>query len=502
MNKLANNERGYALLTIVMVLSLAAMLMSSSLLQSATGLRTSDAANVRAENFASAESSIERAVSWLRQNSQKMVLPFRREEFYNKMSRAGAAVGSNDTSAFQVPTRIRMSGNNNTVMLVSDNILGSANYPATEDITTNIAVVAAAEFAAADFGDAEVRLTLVDVVAKEPTEDFGNPPAAAPTTDFYPVYRLDAMTDIDSGSHVTAIVTGNVVNLFDIGFYGETYLEFRQSCDSYRSSDGPYSAGTRRANCVVGSNSTSAIHKNEEVYGSIKTNGDIDADPPFGGEACADFIAGCPNKGETCAGEDCGVPLLEDFETWSSYCPTDQGALLVANGTTMDLTLSSGDPMDNCWDTVTIEQNAKLVLKTSDYPYFFKTIIFDHNTAQMEADPATAGGVIQLFVETLDGNSINGNQAVNASGLPHQLIMYYLGAADLTLNGNADMYLALVAPNAHVDVLGNFDYYGALLANSLNLSGSGAVHYDEDLGGTGMIVNVQYRHKTTSPRYR
>ena len=42
----------------------------------------------------------------------------------------------------------------------------------------------------------------------------------------------------------------------------------------------------------------------------------------------------------------------------------------------------------------------------------------------------------------------------------------------------------------------------ALLAKRLTLSGSGAVHYDEDLGGSGSITNVQYRVATENQLYR
>ena len=502
LSKASISQQGYVLVSVVITLSMAGLLLSGSMLQSTLNMHTTERMEQRSVDFLAVESGISRAESWLRLNSQSMVKPFRRDQMYNLFERvATPVVGANDTGTFQVASKIKLKGTNNTVFLVNDASLGTASFPATENITTNIVFDTVSEFAAANLGDALVRITLYDIIAKDPTKDYGAAPNPSPETDFYPVYKVDALTSLDSGAHVSSFVTGNVINIFDMSFYGEDYLEFRQSCDSYDSSVGSYNTSTNRnANCSVGSNSQAAVHKSEEVYGSIRTNGTINAASPYGGEACADFVSGCPNKGETCSGEDCGVPLLEVFDPWATYCPTSQGNLTITSDTT--LSLASNNPTDNCWDTVTINNGVTLTLDTTDYQYFFKSIVFKHNTSTINVSPATSGEVVELYTEEFDGGKLNGNQAVNASGDPGEFTIYYLGTDTLTLNGNADMNLAMVAPNARVAILGNFDFFGALLAKELNLSGSGAVHYDESLGGGGAIVDVKYRQNSVQQNYR
>ena len=233
---------------------------------------------------------------------------------------------------------------------------------------------------------------------------------------------------------------------------------------------------------------------------SIKTNGTITATAPFGGEACSDFASGCPNKGETCAGPECGVPLLDSFSLWAIYCPTNQGSLTIASDTT--LAVASALPTDKCWGHVTINNSTTLTLETTTIPYFFETLELSHtSSSSINIVPTTANGYVELYVLNIDGNNMNGNQAVNSTGTATQFFMYYLGSADLTLNGNADMNVALTAPNAGVTISGNFDFSGALLAKRATVTGSGGFHYDEDLFGKGRVNDVQYRIKHITHSY-
>lgn len=495
------NERGYTLLIIIVLLALAGVTLSGTLMRDATGGHTINATRVRSEDFVAAESAIGRVMAWLRLNSQSLVEPYRREVFYSRFAKTAPVIGGNDDSVFTLPVQNYVADTSDAVMLVNDDSLGTARFPSTRNISTNQLYDAAAQFASATFGDAQVRLTLLNAVAVNPALDYGPPPNPVPETDFYPIYRLDAMTSLSEGAHVSAIVKGHTVNRFDVGIYGEDFLEIRQPCDSYKSSVGVYSTAIRRANCPAGSNSTSAIHKNEEVYGTLKTNGEIDSEPPFGGETCADFVAGCPNKGETCSGEDCGVPLLDEFYPWTTYCPTSQGNLTVTGN--VSLTLAGTDAAHTCWDTVTISTNSQLTLTSTNAPYYFRTLTFQNNSnSQLNVQPSSASGKVEVYVQTITGNALNGNQMINANGRPSRFTLNYLGANALTLNGTAAMNVALVSPNAAVTVSGNFSYSGALLAKELYLTGSGGIHYDEDLKGTGPVVDIQYRLSEIVQHYR
>lgn len=504
----SKRQDGYTLIYLLAVLSVLGLLMGQSLHEAANGARTSRATKLRSERYYNAEDAISHAVSWLRVNSQSLLTPYRREEFYTRFVRTAPSAGANDVGIYGVPTKVKLFGTTDSAVLLNDSTLATAAFPVTRDITTNATFPAQTSFNAHDFGGASVRITLVDAIAGTPAKDYGPPPALLPETDFYPIYRIDAMTALDRGSYVYSSVSGKLIHVFDWGIYGQDYLEINQPCDSFKSAVADYSSSTKRANCPAGSNSTAAVQKNEEVYGNLATNGSIEADPPFGGNTCADFTPGCPNKGETCAGEDCGVPLLEDYDPWTVYCPSEIAAVTYSSNTTLSIVDSDlGDqvilPADRCWDKITVDTNTTLTLNSVNSPYYIETLELKNNSnSKLNINPGVAGGVIEIYVNKIIGDAINGNQAINSTGKATQFKMYYLGTSTLTLNGSAEMKVAIVAPNAEVQVTGSFEYYGALLAKRLLMTGSGGVHYDESLGGSGPIVDTQYRMKELVEFYR
>lgn len=494
-------QGGYVLIAVLVLLMISLAMVSNTLTNITTSTRSVYATKVRNTDFNEVESSTGHAVSWLRVNSQRVISPFKRDEFYAHFERTDPSFGTNDTTDFHVPTKIKLAGTTNSALLVSSSDLGTPAFPNTRDLTTGSAFPAQNNFATTDFGSSLVRLTLIDALPENPAKDYGPPPNPAPETDFIPVYRVDTMNATDRGSHVYGIITTDTNNLFDYGVYGEDYLELRQACDSYDSTLGAYVSANKRANCPASSNSTSQIHKSEVVYGTLRTNGEINEEPPYGGKVCSDFESGCPNEGETCSGEDCGVPLLEQFKDWSVYCPVDQGDLTVAANTT--LLLSGSDPMHNCWNKVTVQTGVTLTLSSTSAPYYIKTLeLKNSSNSRLDVNPDDVSKYVQLYIQTLVGNKINGNQTVNATGRPYNFRLYYLGTTELVLNGTATMNVALVSPKAAVSVTGTFDYSGALLAKQLLLNGSGQIHYDESLGGNGDMYDSQYRLTELIQKYR
>lgn len=502
-----DKERGYALVAVI-ILSALSILIAASVLQIAQShTRSTYATKVRSQQYYETEESVNRAVAWLRENSQNLVSPFRRENFYDYFEKGEPTSGLNDSASFQVVSSVKVksggSANSSAVLVGNDpdSDLATALFPDTKNITTDAAFDAAANFAAADLGEAKVRITLVNAIAFDEDKDYGPPPAADPDTDFYPVYRIDAMNEIDGGAHVYGTVMGKVIHVFDYGIYGEDALELRQACDSYDSEKGNYSAGTNRnANCHAASNSSAAIHKSEKVYGTLHTNGSITEENPYGGKVCADFDASCANKGETCSGEDCGVPLLEQYAAFDAVCPVTQGNYSTTGNVT--LTVAGNNPMQKCWNNVVINNGHTLTLRTTDFPYYFRSIEFKGGNPSLKSDPIVAGKPVQLFIQAIVGDKLNGNQTVNASGRPFQLQVVYLGTNPLVLNGNSSFKMAFVAPNAGVTLSGSADYYGALLSKRLSLTGSGDVHYDESLSGEGPIIDAQYRLRNLVQYYR
>lgn len=400
-------EAGYALIAFVVLTGVGLFILAGTLELSSSSLRTVHAARQRTDRFYDAEKSMNHALSWLRDHSTDMLTPFKRDQFYSTFTRSSAPTTSaNDGSFLAVPTRLKLAGTSNSAVLTPNAELGSSVFPATQNLTTNATFDTVGSFQSANLGDSMIRLTLVDALPVDPTSDYGPPPAAAPATDFRPVYRVDAMTDMYEGARVVGYLVGSLTYNDTIGFYGHNYLEGLQNCDSYISANGAYSSATKRAHCPVGSNATVQIHQNTTIYGSIRTNGSIDSSSPWGGDVCSDFVSGCPNVGTSCQGAACQVPGLPTFNTWASYCPSDQGNRTVSSNQTW--TVGGNTPAQKCWATVSVNSNRTLTLTTTAYPYFIRSLGFQNNSnSRLNISPDVSGGTVSLYVESFAGGQVN-----------------------------------------------------------------------------------------------
>jgi hypothetical protein len=492
-------DKGNILLGVMILVAISAIMIATALDFAATSSRTTANERSRTREYYESEQSLAIAVSWLRSNSKNLTTVFGRSNFYQTFDRSAPSYGGNDSGVAQVHTKVKLRNTNNSVFLANDSALGASSFPNTTNASTGASFNPVSEFSSGSFGPDLVRITLVDAVPVDPAKDFGDPDngAAPPQTDFYPVFRIDAMESTSKGSHVYGYVVGNLIYDYGIGFYGRDFLELRQTCDSYLSTDGQYTDSTKWANCSTGSNGEIRIHQAEALYGSAQTNGSIRTSPPFGGNVCSDFLNGCPNRGLTCQGSTCNVPDLPVYGTWSSYCPTNQGNLNVNSDST--LTVAGNSANQKCWNNVSIGNGTTLTLTSTSYAYFFNSLNLNNGTLAFEPNPNT--GTITLYVNNWGGNNFNGNQVLNTNNKPFQLRIHYLGNNSLTLNGTAEIRAFIVSPNAGVTVSGNFDYHGGIRAANLTLTGNGDIHYDES-GDVTTLGDSQYSLRNIIQKYR
>lgn len=494
------SDAGYSLVAFIILLALSAIVVAGSQKLQSADSRTIATSALRSTHYYQSESGVGTAVSWLRDESQNIVSPFSRENFYSVFTQGAPSVGDNDNSMFSIPTKIKSIGTNDSILLTSDSSLGVSNFPASQNLASGAAFDAVADFAATSFADALVRVTLVDARPIDPGKDYGPPPNPAPETDFYPIYRIDAMTNLDQGSHVYGYVMGSLFYVDTVGFYGRDFVDVRQDCKSYPFTNANVNVSALNAHCPVGSNGWVAMQNNAEVYGSVRTNGSITNNPDH---VCADLTPGCPNKGKKCEGSECSVPGLPTYESWETHCAGGNlGNVVVPSNGAVVLTAGT-NPNQHCWDSVTINNKGKLTLQTTTNPYWIRTLNISGGNpqTQLRVVPSPASGTVRLFLKTVVGDSLNGNQAVNPTSRPSQFRLYYLGSNDLTINGNSSVGMALVAPNAGVTVSGSADFNGGIMATHLTLTGSANVYYDETLGGE-FLNNSNYKLRDLVQYYK
>ncbi len=479
---------GFAIVPFLILMALCTAVLVGALKLSASSTRTTFASKVRSQRYYQSEAALNQALSWIRANSQNLVTPFKGTNFYNSFDRTSPSIGANDTTTYKVPTRLKVKGTNNSVILTNSSELATGAFPSTSNIVSGVSFDAQNQFAAKPFVNSSVRLTLIDAIPLDPAKDA--PPLATPETDFSPIFRLDAMTGTDRGAHVSGYVTGNLYYVDTIGFYGKDYVNVNQDCDSATSTGA--TPGPKNAKCPVGSRGPINIANNAKVYGSARTNGTVSP----ANKVCADYPS-CTKQGRVCQGSGCAVPDLPVFDSWETYCPTNHGDYTVGANQNRILVTAG------CYNTVSIGNRGSLTLQTTSAPYYFKTLTIDGGNpqTQLKIAPSPSSGTIQLYLQTITGNIINGNQTVNPAYTPSQFRIYYLGTNDLKLNGNANMAFAMVAPYANVELLGNGDFYGGIMAKSLIFNGSASITYDETLGGTA-LNDLTLRLRNTEEGYK
>lgn len=498
MSFMENRERGSAILVVFILTGVIALALASSLNTAATQINATKNTKNQIENYYSAENTLNTVLNWLRDNSIELTasLDLSAHEFYYMYDFVSFGNAYNDSSNFAAPTRIRMNGTNNVPMLVNNNSLGTSAFPSN-------GFNALSSFQAINFNNNLVRLVMVDAIPTNPGKDYGDIDNGnqAPETDFYPVFRVDVMNQLNQGTYLYGFIIGSVVSGSAFGFFGEDYVEMRQGCDSYQSDNGSYTTSSRRANCDVGSGGPIRVLGGETVYGDLTTTNSVETTSPWGGDVCANFTTGCPDQGSTCEGTNCSVPTMPTYQQWSTYCPSDLGNLNVSGGGMGTiLTPASFNAPDNCWNTIRIGSNRTLTLTSTSIPYYINTLDIANNGV-LELQPDSPSGIIEIYTMDIVGDRFNGNQIFNMNNNPYQLKIHYLGTDDLTLNGTVDMGVFIVAPNAGVTVSGNFDFYGGIQAKNLTFSGSGSVHYDES-GQAEVISDIQFTLRNMFQNYR
>ncbi|MCB0320177.1 MAG: hypothetical protein KDD60_04570, partial [Bdellovibrionales bacterium] len=207
-----HNESGSAIVGVLIFLALALVMTAGILSYNQGELHHTYALKKRSSAYYRAEAATGKAVAWLKEHSKDLVSPFTRENFYSTFEIDTAIqLGTNEGANFGVPTRVKLTGTDQSAILVYGQEGATANFPNTVNIDSGEDFDPVAAFASEDFGDMIVRVTLVNAIPEIPANDFGPTPAATPTTDFRPVFRIDASTAANGGTHVYAYATSEIV---------------------------------------------------------------------------------------------------------------------------------------------------------------------------------------------------------------------------------------------------------------------------------------------------
>jgi len=81
---------------------------------------------------------------------------------------------------------------------------------------------------------------------------------------------------------------------------------------------------------------------------------------------------------------------------------------------------------------------------------------------------------------------------INTTGKAENLRIFSLSSSHgITLSGGSQAYMAVYAPKSPIKFLGEGDFYGAVVGNTITDSGGTKMHYDvhlSGLGGAGVVM--------------
>ncbi|MCC6932948.1 MAG: hypothetical protein IT292_06810 [Deltaproteobacteria bacterium] len=111
---------------------------SGSLTLITANARTVKTTEIRNEQFYDADDGIDRALSWLREHSQSLATPFKRDEFYTRFTKTEPSYGANDLAINKVATKLKLAGTNNSAIITNNTDLATPAFPITRDLPTNV----------------------------------------------------------------------------------------------------------------------------------------------------------------------------------------------------------------------------------------------------------------------------------------------------------------------------------------------------------------------------
>jgi hypothetical protein len=426
---------------------------------------------------------------------------FTQANFCNNFNRlASPSYSTNDpsTGSFAVPSRIRWaSAGTSSPVLSNSSVLGTTNFQNVGTFNT------VSSFNALDFGDNLVKISLVDAL---PVQTTASTTCPGITTDFYPVFRIDSMTGNQSGSRVFGYVSGDMQQNGGIpGFYGETGVSQAQDCASFNFTGPPpanVATAQQRAQCTIASKGNVTFANNAEVYGTVTAEGSITAAhqcltaPSF---PCT-RTDGSPNTSV----DDPFAGRTNPFAA-GGWCSThaSAGALVPTCGSATPMSPpANGD----CNTGFVLPNNCQVVLGAGTY-YINGVLNFGNNAAIKLPPLATLGSgkvIVHFLSVPVQGgwSLINANNTINTTAPPSRMELNYWGSQQLKLNGNSNFAMAFWAPYALVQLQGNTNYYGALLAKTLNNTGSANMIYDESMGFSPVTIDVTYALRNVEETYR
>lgn len=254
--------------------------------------------------------------------------------------------------------------------------------------------------------------------------------------------------------------------------------------DSYNSDDGPYEDDPNDPDYNAGHNGD--IGTNATTAGGVSVGGSIFID----GQVAVG--SGVQNPTSIVTGYN------PAFITGGTSPPTDTQDV-VAQSSPFPMP-SVTVPIGLTCSNLTVAGNTTRTLNPADSPLGNGTFCYSNLTIEGNGT-LTASGPVTIY---LTGElTAQGNSTVGVVNDPTQMLFKMSSTAEATLEqtitGNNTFYSAIYGPSATINISGNAEIFGAVIAKTINVTGNAVVHYDEAMTELTEVSNL---YKTTLISWR
>ena len=265
--------------------------------------------------------------------------------------------------------------------------------------------------------------------------------------------------------HVEATIQLTPESVFQFALFGDHQVTVSGNAqtDSYDSRDGAYNDDLHDHHGDVGTNTTTT--------GAIAVSGSIFVD--------GQLVVG-PNVSNPPSVVQGFNPV---FVTGGTSPPSDTQDVVSAGRTfpTPDVVV----PGDLTCVDLRVNGNDTVTLAPGTYCY--------HNLTIEGGGTLTSSGAVTIY---LTGElTAKGNSSMGVPSSPKQMLVLMSSSEEVTLEqgtltGSTQFSGALYAPNSAINISGNAEIFGSVIARQVNVTGSAEVHYDQALTDVTQVSNL------------
>jgi type II secretory pathway pseudopilin PulG len=279
---------------------------------------------------------------------------------------------------------------------------------------------------------------------------------------------------------------------FQFGLFGgqSVGLTGHQTVDAFDSRDGSYGgSNVLLSQADVGTNGSISLVGGSHIYGDVIVSNPV-ADPNNASDP------GYTTETATGSGGPRVEGRLVDNGSVSGFDASN-----VAGGVTSGYQGGSVTPVQELPPTpqppahahalgdINLSGRSTMTLRHGDYT---ASSISISGRGQIIID--ASAGPVNIYMVGAGNITVGGNGIYNGSGVPSNLRIWNASSAPTTLGGNGDLSAVVYAPNSAVSLSGNGSIYGAVVGNTVSVTGggtSGGFHYDVALRSAALGLTYQ-----------